>query len=55
MNGAWRGLWLTASRVGNCHPWGTSGYDPVPDVRSVRYPYAPWRFGKHRQAHRKRD
>ena len=52
-NGAWRGLWLAASRVGSCHPWGTSGYDPVPDVRSVRHPFAPWRFGKCRQAHRR--
>jgi putative membrane protein insertion efficiency factor len=55
INGAWRGLWLAASRVGSCHPWGTSGYDPVPDVRAIRHPYAPWRFGKYRHAHRKRD
>lgn len=23
-------LWLSAKRVGRCHPWGTHGYDPVP-------------------------
>lgn len=52
INGAWRGAWLAASRIGSCHPWGTAGYDPVPDIRSVRHPYAPWRFGRYRQAHR---
>lgn len=25
-----KGLWLTLKRVSSCHPWGGSGYDPVP-------------------------
>lgn len=30
LHGPWRGLLLAARRVLRCHPWGGSGYDPVP-------------------------
>lgn len=30
-HGAFRGSVLAAKRIGRCHPWGDSGYDPVPD------------------------
>ncbi len=51
LNGAWRGFWLTLSRMTRCHPWGTSGFDPAPDLRGERHPlWAAWRYGRWRSA-----
>ena len=45
-NGAWKGGWLALSRLSRCLPWGSHGFDPVPDLRSERHPFAPWRYGR---------
>ncbi len=29
--GGFKGGWLALKRISRCHPWGGSGYDPLPD------------------------
>lgn len=38
VHGAWRGTMLAVRRVLRCHPWGGSGFDPVPPARGSDKP-----------------
>ena len=31
--GPFKGVWMGVKRLSKCHPWGTSGYDPVPEKK----------------------
>jgi len=32
IHGVFRGLGMAAKRLARCHPWGSSGWDPVPSA-----------------------
>lgn len=50
-HGAWPGFVLGLFRVLRCHPWGTEGFDPVPDT----IPKSAWAIGEYwRKGKRKR-
>ena len=34
--GVVKGIYLGAKRILNCHPWGGSGYDPVPKKSDLK-------------------
>ncbi|MCI2394407.1 membrane protein insertion efficiency factor YidD [Aliiroseovarius sediminis] len=40
-HGAIKGGWLAAKRIVRCNPWGSCGYDPVPDTDNNDHPDAP--------------
>src|SRR5271165_152230 len=53
LNGPWIGSWLAAGRFARCHPWGSSGFDPAPDLSKSLIPiWAPWRCYRYRQQER---
>ncbi len=47
-HGAVKGTWLTLRRLSQCHPFGGSGYDPVPEGRHEHRGHGPARPGNSR-------
>jgi uncharacterized protein len=47
--GLWRGGWMALARFWRCRPFGSRGFDPVPDRldADARW-FLPWRYGKWR-------
>lgn len=53
-HGAAKGGYLAARRILRCHPWGGSGYDPVPSAGAAEQDGAathPCTHSSHKHAH----
>ncbi|HTV32141.1 MAG TPA: membrane protein insertion efficiency factor YidD [Methylocella sp.] len=54
-HGLWAGVILGLGRLCRCHPWGSEGFDPVPEVLppEARW-WQPWSFAP-RSPHERRE
>lgn len=51
-HGAVRGAWIAFHRLCRCHPWGGSGFDPVPPAAAPTAPAAEARCSPFRHPSR---
>lgn len=49
-HGPWRGTRIALRRLARCHPWGGSGYDPVPTPAPCEHSHRPATRGQGRPA-----
>ena len=47
-HGLWAGGWMGAARISRCRPFGTSGFDPVPETITPVPWWTPWSHGRWR-------
>ena len=42
LNGPIKGIFVFCKRISKCHPWGGTGYDPVPDQKQCCSKLKDW-------------
>ena len=47
-HGLWAGGWMSVARFWRCRPFGSHGFDPVPQALPEGVWYLPWRYGRWR-------